>query len=79
MILYEIIICNYQDDSNRSELVLSFVHLSKDHYALKAMLDIDPDYEYVSAVKLPKIHNFAFDEAEFDEIEAVIKVLKGKG
>jgi hypothetical protein len=79
MILYEIIISNYQDDSNRSELFLSFVHLSKDHFSVKSMAGIDPNYEYISAVKLPKIHNFAFDEEEFDKIDAIINILKGKG
>jgi hypothetical protein len=43
------------------------------------MVGIDPNYEYISAVKLPKIHNFAFDEEEFDKIDAIINILKGKG
>ena len=77
MKLYEVIIGNYSDDSNRSELLLSSVHLSKDHFLLKSMNVIDPDYEYISAVNLPKIHNFAFDEEEWDKIEAVINTLRG--
>jgi hypothetical protein len=78
MILYEIIICNYSDDSNRSEIVLSFLHLTKNHYAIKTLLNIDFEYEYIQDVKIPTIKNFALDEEEFKTIEKTINFLKGK-
>jgi hypothetical protein len=65
--LYEVIIANYQDDSCRSKLVLSYSELGKSK-SLETFLSIDGNFEYIQSINKPNIFVHAWDEVEYEEL-----------
>ena len=75
MILYEITVGNFMDDTNYSVLVLSNEPLCKNNINIEAIAEIDKDFEYIESVKNPKVKINAWDENDFNELEIVRKQL----
>ena len=65
--LYEVVIGNYQDDSCRSKLVLSYSELVKNK-SLETFLSIDSNFEYIQSINKPNIFVHAWDEVEYEKL-----------
>jgi hypothetical protein len=69
--LYEAIICNYIDESNRSVLILSNEPLCKNNININSIVNINRDYEYISELKAPKIIINSWTAEEHDELSNI--------
>ena len=65
--LYQVIISNYQDDSCRVKLVLSYSELIKNK-SLETFLSLDNSFEYIQSINKPHIYLHAWDHKEYDEL-----------
>lgn len=72
MVLYEIIIGNYGDDTNFSKLVLSNEPLCKNNiniYSIAKISESEKDWYYIIDVKAPSIEINAWDDVEFNQLD----------